>query len=108
MAKRPRRSLLRRLLILFLVVVVAIPVALVGLYRFVPPPVTPLMLLRLPKGNGLDYRWRPLSRLSPALVQAATEIVAAKSDDGNFEPGMTEEAHVHEWPFLVEVSRRPG
>jgi monofunctional biosynthetic peptidoglycan transglycosylase len=63
--------LVRRLLIIILVVVVAIPVALVGLYRFVPPPVTPLMLLRLPKDHGLDYRWRPLSRLSPALVQAA-------------------------------------
>jgi monofunctional biosynthetic peptidoglycan transglycosylase len=71
MARRARRSLLRRLLVMVLIVVVAIPVGLVGVYRFVPPPLTPLMLLRLPRGEGLDYRWRGLSRVSPALVQAA-------------------------------------
>ncbi len=44
---------------------------LVILYRDLPPPITPLMLLRLAEGNGLDKSWEPLDRISPALVRAA-------------------------------------
>ena len=54
-----------------MVLAVAEPPAWVGIYRFVPPPITPLMIIRLTQGRGLDYRWRPLSQISPALVQAA-------------------------------------
>ena len=60
--------------VLFFVVLVG-PIAAVALYRFVPPPATPLMLIRAAQGKGLDYRWRPLSRVSPALVQA---LIAAE------------------------------
>ena len=56
---------------LVLVVVFVIPLAWVAIYRLLPPPVTPLMVVRLTQGNGLDYRWRPISQISPALVQAA-------------------------------------
>ncbi len=58
-------------MLFLLIVVVGGPILTVLAYRFVPPPVTPLMLIRLGEGRGLDYRWRPLGRISPALVQAA-------------------------------------
>ena len=67
----PRRNLWVRLLIGLLVFVVAFPPLWVGVYRFVPPPITPLMIIRMAQGRGMDYRWRPLSQISPALVQAA-------------------------------------
>ena len=47
------------------------PVITTAIYRFVPPPVTILMLLRLAQGHGLDYRWRGLDDISPNMVQAA-------------------------------------
>jgi monofunctional biosynthetic peptidoglycan transglycosylase len=62
---------LRRVLIWVLVILVAAPPGWVLVYRFVPPPITPLMVIRLAQGRGMDYRWRPLSKISPALVQAA-------------------------------------
>ena len=66
-----RRGWLGRLLIGLLIFVLAFPPLWVGVYRFLPPPITPLMMLRSMQGRGLDYRWRPLSQISPALVQAA-------------------------------------
>jgi len=69
-----KRFLRRLATVLFFVVLVG-PIAAVALYRFVPPPATPLMLIRAAQGKGLDYRWRPLSRVSPALVQA---LIAAE------------------------------
>ena len=75
---RPRRHWLRTLLIALLVVVFVIPPTWVLAYRFIPPPVTALMLIRLGQGHGMDYRWRPLSRISPALVQAAVAAEDAR------------------------------
>jgi monofunctional glycosyltransferase len=40
------------------------------IYRVVPPPVTPLMLLRAAEGNGITKTWRPLSQISPHLIRA--------------------------------------
>ena len=42
----------------------------VMLYRHVPPPATPLMLLRFAEGYGIRKSWRPLDEISPALVRA--------------------------------------
>ena len=67
----PRRNLLVRLLVGLLIFVLVVPPLWVAVYRFVPPPITPLMIIRLAGGRGLDYRWRPLREISPALVQAA-------------------------------------
>jgi monofunctional biosynthetic peptidoglycan transglycosylase len=47
--------------------------------RFVPPPITELMLQRLIQGYGWDYQWRPLSQISPDLAQAAVA-----SEDARF------------------------
>jgi len=46
-------------------------IVLVALYRVLPPPGTPLMLLRLVEGYGIDKSWRPLDEISPHLIRAA-------------------------------------
>lgn len=68
-----RRSLIRRLFRLFLLsagLFAAASVAVVGLYRVVTPPATPLMLLRAAQGYGMTKTWRPLAEISPNLVRA--------------------------------------
>ncbi len=52
-------------------IAVAGPVIMVAALRFIPPPVTPLMLIRAAEGRGIDYRWRSLDDISAALPQAA-------------------------------------
>ena len=56
-----------------------LPTALILVYRFVPPPVTSLMLVRLVEGEGLEKSWRPLEGISPYLPQA---VIA--SEDNRF------------------------
>jgi monofunctional biosynthetic peptidoglycan transglycosylase len=68
---KARRGILGRVFVWLVVLVVVLPVAIVGAYRFVPPPVTALMLIRLAEGHGWDYRWRGLQDISPTLAQAA-------------------------------------
>jgi monofunctional glycosyltransferase len=63
--------LLQRTAVVLLLVFVVAPAALVLLYRFVPPPVTPLMLIRLAEGQGLSRDWVPWEEISPHLRQAA-------------------------------------
>jgi monofunctional biosynthetic peptidoglycan transglycosylase len=58
---------------------IVIPLVMVLIYRFVPPPGTILMAQGAFQGRGLDYRWRPLRKISPALVSAAVA-----SEDGKF------------------------
>jgi monofunctional biosynthetic peptidoglycan transglycosylase len=69
----------RRWVARVLIVALILPPASVVVYRFVPPPITILMIKRAIEGHGLDYRWRPLSQISPALVQAAVA-----SEDARF------------------------
>ena len=54
------------------------PIAMVGLYRVVPPPITWLMVQRAFEGRGFDRRWVSLSQVSPQLVRA----VIASEDSG--------------------------
>lgn len=71
---RPRGRLLRRLgrlLVLLLAAAFLVPSLVLIVYRVVPPPGTPLMLIRLTQGEGLDKRWRPLEAISPHLARAA-------------------------------------
>jgi monofunctional biosynthetic peptidoglycan transglycosylase len=53
------------------------PTAVVGLYRFFDPPITPLMLVRLAQGEALQHRPVPLSRVSPHLIAA---VIAAEDN----------------------------
>jgi monofunctional biosynthetic peptidoglycan transglycosylase len=62
-----------------LLALLLLPTALIVLYRFLPPPVTPLMLWRLAQGAGLSKEWRPLRSISPQLPQA---VIA--SEDNRF------------------------
>jgi monofunctional biosynthetic peptidoglycan transglycosylase len=68
---KPRRGLLGRILLFLFVLVIVLPVGATVVYRFVAPPITSLMVLRLIEGRGLDYRWRGLRDISPTLAQAA-------------------------------------
>lgn len=55
---------------------VALPVMLVVIYRWLPPPITPYMLGRwLVDGAAIDQQWTPLQTMSPSLVRA---VVAAE------------------------------
>jgi monofunctional biosynthetic peptidoglycan transglycosylase len=65
------RGLFWKLFKLAILVFVIIPVALVVIFKWVPPPVTFLMVQRAAEGQGLDYHWRPLSKISPNMVRAA-------------------------------------
>lgn len=55
------------------------PVALVLLYRELPPPATPLMVIRLFEGEGIKKDWVPLSKISPNVIQAVIAL-----EDNNF------------------------
>ncbi len=85
-----KRSLFHRILHgirVAVLIFVAASVALVLLYRFVPPPATPLMLLRVAeqglagKPLRLEKSWKPLGQISPYM--AASAIIS--EDQGFFE-----------------------
>ena len=71
---RLRRRLglwLRRLLLLL---VLGPPLVLLA-YRFVPVPLTPLMVIRLIEGEGWQRDWVPLAEIAPGLQRA---VIAAE------------------------------
>lgn len=81
--KAPRRGLFGRMMRTLFTLVVVFgfigPVLVTAVYRFVPPPITYLMIERTVEGRGFDRRWRPLERISPRLVRA---VIAA--EDAHF------------------------
>ncbi|NBC31985.1 MAG: monofunctional biosynthetic peptidoglycan transglycosylase [Alphaproteobacteria bacterium] len=77
MKSRRLRRLLRRTLLALAIIVFVLPPTALLLYRLVPPPATPLMLIRLAEGHGMDYRWRPLEAIAPALPAA---VLAAEDN----------------------------
>ncbi len=64
------RRRLRRLLVTVLLVGLLLPPVMLLAYRWLPPPATPLMLIRLVEGQGFDYRWRPIGDVTPHLARA--------------------------------------
>ena len=78
-SRRPARSgggirwgrLIRNVLAAVAVILLIGPVIAVAVYRFVPPPITILMVERMMQGQGLDHRWIAMSRMSPTLPRAA-------------------------------------
>lgn len=76
--RAPRRRI-GRWIVLFLLVLALLPVPVIVLYRFVPPPITPLMLLRAAESEPIRKRWIPYARIAPSLVRA---VVA--SEDARF------------------------
>lgn len=53
------------------------PSVLIVLYRFVDPPLTPLMLIRAAEGEGIDRHWLPLGRISRHVIRA---VIAAEDN----------------------------
>lgn len=83
-ARRPARrgdfwGFVGRLFLIVVAVLVVVPPVSVLVYRIVPPPITILMIERLIQGHGLDYQWRSLHDMSPALPAAAVA-----SEDARF------------------------
>jgi monofunctional biosynthetic peptidoglycan transglycosylase len=78
------------------------PAAVVAVYRFVPPPITWLMVQRMVEGRGFDRRWVPMGRISPALVRA---VIAAEDarfcDHHGFDFNAIQKAMAHN-------EQRPG
>lgn len=72
--RRWRRPLVRAVLL----VLVVLPVSLLAIYRFLPPPVTPLMVIRLIEGYGLTKDWQSLDEISPNLRRAVIASEDAK------------------------------
>lgn len=68
----------RRIGVIALIVLVGLPVALILLYRVVPPPLTPLMLIRSAEGHGIAKDWQPLERISPHLRRSVIAAEDAK------------------------------
>ena len=69
------KLLFRWLLVLFIV----LPLLLTLLYRFLPVPVTPLMLMRLFEGENLSKQWQPANRIANSLKMS---VIA--SEDNKF------------------------
>jgi monofunctional biosynthetic peptidoglycan transglycosylase len=67
----------RRVLLIGLLIVLLVPPALLLVYRFLPVPITPLMVLRLAQGEGLRKDWVSLDEVAPALPQA---VIAAEDN----------------------------
>jgi len=65
---------LRRTLLWTVCIVLAVLVGGILLYRVVPPPVTPLMVIRLFEGEGLSKDWTPLERLSPHIARSVVAL----------------------------------
>lgn len=60
------------------VIVIGLSVILTAIYGFVPPPLTPLMVIRLFEGNWISKDWVPYDDISPNLMRA----VIAAEDSG--------------------------
>jgi monofunctional biosynthetic peptidoglycan transglycosylase len=71
-------------------------VLLVMVYRLVPPPATPLMVIRAVEGYGMTESWRPLDEISPNLMHA---VMAG--EDAKFC-----EHHGFDWDEIREAWRR--
>jgi monofunctional biosynthetic peptidoglycan transglycosylase len=71
-AKRLRQPRARVAAVIMRVVAVLImvPLALILAYRFVPVPITPLMVIRMIQGQPLRHQWVAYERISPALPHA--------------------------------------
>ncbi|WP_293906480.1 monofunctional biosynthetic peptidoglycan transglycosylase [Phenylobacterium sp.] len=67
--------MVRNVIVAGLVVFFIGPVVVVAIYRFVPPPVTFLMIQRTIEGRGFERQWVPMSQISPTLVRA---VIAAE------------------------------
>lgn len=102
---RPRGRWLRRALVAALCLFIALPLALVAVYRFVPPPVTILMIQRSLEGKGFTRIWRPLDQMSPALIRS---VIAAEDAGFCSHRGFDFEAMQEAWAHNERSDRVRG
>jgi len=69
-ARRGIGRRLWRILRAILLLVLILPIPFVAAYRFLPPPGTPLMLMRSLEGEPIRRHWVPLAQISPSLPRA--------------------------------------
>jgi len=84
---------------------VGLPLALVAVYRFVPPPVTILMIQRSLEGKGISRTWRPLDEMSPALIRS---VIAAEDAGFCSHRGFDFEAMQEAWAHNERSDRVRG
>ena len=70
-------------------------------FRYVPVPITPLMVIRAVQGEGLEHQWVPLSAISPHMARA----VIASEDNRFCEHGGVDWSAVQD---VVEEYREEG
>jgi monofunctional biosynthetic peptidoglycan transglycosylase len=68
---------IRHVLAGLLLVLLLAPPALLLAYRVLPPPITPLMLIRMGEGEELHKEWQPLADIATSLAEA---VVAAEDN----------------------------
>lgn len=68
---------LRRTLTVLFVAFFCVPVVLIMIYRFVPPPFTPLMFATAVEDGVIHWNYVPLENISPYLVKA---VIAAEDE----------------------------
>lgn len=68
---------LRRFLLIAAAFCILLPASIVLVFSVLPPPGTPLMLIRLGEGESLRKQWRPLDEISPHLARA---VIAAEDN----------------------------
>lgn len=56
-----------RIVLRTLAIILLLPIPILAVYKFFPPPITPLMVIRLVEGEGLSRQYRPLTVISDAL-----------------------------------------
>lgn len=87
---------LRRLLLAVVLLLLAGPPLWALVYRFVPPPVTILMLERMAQGQRIDHRWTSLASISPAMIRAVIASEDARfCEHHGFDLGAVENALKH-------------
>lgn len=101
--KPQRRS--RHLVLRVLLGVLLLSLLPVVVYRFVPPPVTPLMLIRyIADGAPIHKTWEPLPRIAPALVRA---VVASEDERFCVHHGFDWVQMREAWHQFLAGRRRP-
>jgi monofunctional biosynthetic peptidoglycan transglycosylase len=75
--RQPLGRRLRRLALRIVLIALVLPVPFVLAYRFVPPPITPLMVIRSLGGAALDKHWVPLERIAATLPRA---VIASEDE----------------------------
>jgi monofunctional biosynthetic peptidoglycan transglycosylase len=76
-ALRTLSGRLRYIALRILLVALLAPPLVLLIYRFVPPPFTPLMLIRMGDGEELHKEWQPLADIATSLAEA---VVAAEDN----------------------------